>query len=188
MFRLKYLPHRKPDEKIIFFLHRHWFILAKIIIGYLILALFPAAAYFFIKKELGHILEIEAIVIFLRLLIFLFYLYWWLMLYHSFLDYFLDVWIVTNHRVINIEQRSMFNRVVAEHKLYRIQDAMSHQKGILPTFLNYGEIHIQTAGTEKVVVFEEVPNPHYVAREIHSLIEKHKHIMAKSLNSDGNSH
>jgi len=181
MFSLKYLPHRKPNEKIIYLLHRHWFVLARIIFSYIILALIPLAAYFFIRKELNGILENEAAAIFLNLLVFSFYLFWWLLFYHSFLDYFLDIWIVTNHRVINIEQRSMFNRVVAEHRLFRIQDVVSHQKGILATFFNYGEIHIQTAGSEKVVVFEQVSNPHYIAREIHRLIENHKDMMERMM-------
>ena len=181
MFIFKYLPHKKPDEKIIFYLHRHWFILLKLIIGYLVLAFIPLAVYIFVQRELSYWLNHDIITIFLKLLVFSFYLFWWLMFYHSFLDYFLDIWIVTNHRVLSIEQRSLFNRAVAEYRLYRIQDVMSHQKGMLPTFFNYGEIHIQTAGAEKVVVFEQVPDPHYVAREITKLIEEYKGLVNSSL-------
>jgi len=181
MFRLKYLPHREPGEKIVFFLHRHWFILVKVVVSYVFLAILPIIAYFFIQKELSYILDSDITIIFLNLLIFTFYLYWWLLFYHAFLDYFLDIWIVTNRRVINIEQKSLFHRVVAEHKLFRIQDVMSEQKGMLPTFLDYGQIHIQTAATEKMVLFEQVKNPHKIAQEIIKLIEHHKHIMAKTM-------
>lgn len=179
MFRLKYLPHREKNEKIIFFLHRHQYVLFRIVIVYLIMAAVPIAAYFFINKEFPDSLNNEVISVMLSLFIFTYYLYWWLLFYHSFLDYFLDVWIVTNRRVINIEQKGLFNRVIAEHKLFRIQDVMSEQKGVLPTFLNYGEVHVQTAGSEKIVIFEQVPRPHHVAREIIKLIENHKKIMAK---------
>ncbi|MFH1890720.1 MAG: hypothetical protein ABIJ91_04130 [Candidatus Kuenenbacteria bacterium] len=56
---------------------------------------------------------------------------------------------------------------------------MSEQKGIMPTFLDYGEIHIQTAGAENLVLFEQVPHPHRIAQEIIELIENHKQLMAK---------
>ena len=179
MFRLKYLPHREPNEKIVFFLRRHPFVLARTMMAYFLLGIVPIVAYFFIKNEWLHLIENEIMLVFLRLLVITFYLYWWLFLYYSWLDYFLDIWIVTNRRVLNIEQKGMFNRIMAEHKLFRIQDVMSEQKGILPTFLDYGEIHIQTAGSEKLVIFEQVPHPHKIARETIKLIENHKKIMAK---------
>ena len=152
------------------------------IIGYLFLSFIPLAAYWFIRSEFSHWLNYDIMAIFLRLLAFTFYLFWWLLFYHAFLDYYLDIWVVTNHRVINIEQKGLFNRIVAEHQLYRIQDVMSEQKGMLATFFNYGEIHIQTAGAEKFVLFEQVPDPHHIAREITKLVESHKVLMAKVLN------
>ncbi|PIP76025.1 hypothetical protein CO134_01015 [Candidatus Kuenenbacteria bacterium CG_4_9_14_3_um_filter_39_14] len=187
MFRLKYLPHKEADEEIVFFLRRHPFILWRVLLVYFFLALVPLAAYFIIKNELGFTLQGELELIFIRLLVISFYLFWWLFLYYFWLDYYLDVWLVTNCRVINIEQKGLFNRVVAEHKLFRIQDVRSEQKGIMPTFLNYGEVHIQTAGAEKVVVFEEVPRPHYVAQEIIKLVENHKIKMAREISLKGGS-
>ena len=179
MFRFKYLPHREPNEKIIFFLRRHPFILARILAVYFLLGFLPMVAYFYIKNEWLQLMGNGIVLIFLRLLIITFYLFWWLLLYYSWLDYFLDIWIVTNRRVINIEQDGLFNRRIAEHKLFRVQDVMSNQKGIFPTFLDYGEIQIQTAGAEKTVVFEQVHRPHYVAQEVIKLVENHKKIMAK---------
>jgi hypothetical protein len=179
MFRLKYLPHREPNEKIVFFLRRHPFVMARLMFAYLLLGVLPLLAYYYIKNEWLMLLEGATSLVFLRLLIITFYLFWWLMVYYSWLDYFLDIWIVTNHRVLNIEQKGMFNRIMAEHKLFRIQDVMSEQKGIVPTFFDYGEIHIQTASSEKIVIFEQVAHPHRVARETIKLIENHKKLMAK---------
>ncbi|MFH1890719.1 MAG: hypothetical protein ABIJ91_04125 [Candidatus Kuenenbacteria bacterium] len=64
MFKLKYLPHRQPGEKIIFFLHRHWFVLARIIVSYVLFAIVPLVAYLFIKKEFVDLLESGAALIF----------------------------------------------------------------------------------------------------------------------------
>jgi hypothetical protein len=184
MFRLKYLPHRAADEEIIFFLRRHWFIPLKIIIGYILLGLVPVALYIYFQRDLPSWLENETVKIFLTLLVMAFYLFWWMMFYYAWLDYFLDAWIVTNYRIINIEQRSLFNRFVAEQKLYRVQDVVSEQKGVFPTILNYGEVQIQTAGTEETVFFEQIPKPQYVAQEIIKLVENRKKTMGKMMEGE----
>jgi len=97
-----------------------------------------------------------------------------MLFYYAFLDYYLDVWIVTNYRVIGVEQKGLFNRTVAEYKLFRIQDVVAEQKGFFATLVNYGEIHIQTAGEQQVIKFKQVPSPNHVARELIRLVEFNK--------------
>ena len=184
MFRLKYLPHKKPDEKIIFFMRRHWYVIFEVIVAYILLGLAPLGLAFMINREAPYFLQNEAIRIFLNLFAFTYYLYWWMMFYYAWLDYFLDVWIITNYRVINIEQRGMFDRAIAENKLFRIQDVLSEQKGIFPTFLNYGKINIQTAGTKERIIFQQVPRPNYVAQELIKLIEWQKRKVEKTMDRE----
>lgn len=66
---------------------------------------------------------------------------------------------MTNKRIIDAEQRGLFSREVSEFKLYRVQDVTIEIKGVLPTFLNYGNVYIQTAGEAKEFVFKQIPNP-----------------------------
>jgi len=174
MFSLKYLPHKEADEKPIFVLHRHGFVLGVIIAGFLLIGILPLAAYLIIRAEPYQFFTGEAMAIFLRLLVFVFYLFWWMLFYYAFLDYYLDVWIVTNYRVIGVEQKGLFNRTVAEYKLFRIQDVVAEQKGFFATLVNYGEIHIQTAGEQQVIKFKQVPSPNHVARELIRLVEFNK--------------
>jgi len=181
MFSLKYLPHKEPDEKVVFVLHRHGFILFTIAVGFLLVALLPLGAYYLIETELAHFFEIDILIVFLRLLVFTFYLFWWMLFYHAFLDYYLDVWVVTNYRVVGVEQKGLFNRTVAEYKLFRIQDVMAEQKGIFSTVVGYGNVHIQTAGEQKMVEFKQVPGPNYIARELINLIEHNKKKLAKEI-------
>jgi len=180
MFSLKYLPHKEPDEKVIFCLHRHGFVLFTIAMSFLIFALLPLGAYFLVTVELVPFIDSEILKIFLRLLVFVFYLFWWMLFYYAFLDYYLDVWIVTNYRIIGVEQKGLFNRTVAEYKLFRIQDVMAEQKGIFSTVVDYGNIHIQTAGEQELVEFKQVANPNYIARELIRLVEFNKHKMNQS--------
>lgn len=104
----------------------------------------------------------------------IYYLYIWLFFFHSFVDYYLDIWVVTNRRVINIEQKGLFSRVVSEQKLYRVQDITSEVHGIMSTMFHYGDIHVQTAGEEPRFVFKQVPHPYDVRKVILNLVEKYK--------------
>jgi hypothetical protein len=104
-----------------------------------------------------------------------YYIFIWLLLFFLFIDYYLDVSIVTSERIIDIEQDGFFSRIVAELRLYQVQDVTSEVKGFFPTLLNYGNVHIQTAGEVERFCFENVPNPEEV-RDI--IIKQSEHCKA----------
>ncbi|MFA6392118.1 MAG: PH domain-containing protein [Patescibacteria group bacterium] len=171
----KYFPDKRPNEEIVLLLRRHW----HEIIGY------------FLVLILEIVLPIIIFIVFLRftefvwdkdspisVLIFFsassYYLFIWLFFFHHWIDYYLDVWVVTDQRIINIEQKALFSRTVSELNMSTIQDVTSEVKGKLATILKFGDVHIQTAAEEKRFVFEKIPNPQEVATkitELHRLAE-----------------
>lgn len=86
----------------------------------------------------------------------------WLYAFLIWIDYFFDVWIITNERVINIEQKGLFVRSVSELKFSRIQDVTSEVSGMIPTILNFGDVKVQTASEEEMFLFRRVPDPYHV--------------------------
>ena len=68
--------------------------------------------------------------------------------FEMWLEYWLDAWIVTNFRLIDINQIGLFRREHSEIPLSRIQDISIETNGVLATFLGYGNIRIQTAGED----------------------------------------
>jgi len=100
----------------------------------------------------------------------------WLFFYFSIIDYYLDVWIITNERIIDIRQGGFFSRTISEQLLYRVQDATSEVNGFFPTILKYGNVYAQTAGTAERFFFKEIPNPEYVRDLIIKLVEKNKEL------------
>jgi len=101
----------------------------------------------------------------------LYYLYILLFFFNAFLDYYLDVWIVTTKRIINIEQKGLFNRVIAEHELDKIQDVTGEQKGFFATIFSFGDVLVQTAGEVPMFIFRQVDNPFEVAKTINHLLK-----------------
>lgn len=173
MFNL-YLSHSEPGEKIIIFLRRHWLVILLKILFFALAGVLPVFLYFSIRDILSFITKFEVGQAIFVLFASLYYLYLWLFLGAAFVDYYLDVWIVTDRRILNIEQKGLFNRVVAEQRLYRVQDVTSELKGILPTFFNYGIVQIQTAAESQRFIFKDVPDPRGVAKKIMLLAEQSK--------------
>jgi len=174
MMHLDHLPNQKPNEHVALFLRAHWFHVA--IIGAILLLLIATPlliavlAWDMVSVWMGHplvgpFLAVGAGVYFLAL---------WLFAFRSWVDYYLDTWIVTNERIINIVQKSLFHRVASELHLGSIQDVTSETKGFLQSLLNFGDVHIQTAGEQKRFEFDNVANPDRVKHTILRLIEEDK--------------
>src|SRR3989339_283167 len=112
---------QKDGEQILKVIHRHWFdILVQffIVLGMLLVfflsviylpLIFPA-----LRESLGQMLFMFLENLFFILTWFTFFLIW--------IDYYFDVWIVTDQRIVNIEQKGLFARVVSELELENIQD------------------------------------------------------------------
>jgi hypothetical protein len=81
--------------------------------------------------------------------------------------YYFSYLIVSNLRLIEIEQKSIFDRTTSELELIRIEDVKALVRGILPTLLHYGDVLVETAGaTTQNFLFEKIPNANYVSSQI----------------------
>ncbi len=171
MFDLNHLPHATRDEKRVFFLRRHPITLISMAIGGILLVLFPFIVWLLMQIVFPDIWASEIGKTLVILGGSAFFLYAWLFLFQSFIDYYLDIWVVTNHRILSIEQSGLFSRTVSELRLYRVQDVTSSVKGIIPTLFNYGDVEIETASNEDHFVFEQISNPTHVAKTIMEYVE-----------------
>lgn len=91
----------------------------------------------------------------------------------SFLNWYFNVYIVTNERVVDIDWYGLLYKQLSSTQLTKIQDVTYKQGGILDTFFNFGTVYIQTAGTEPNFEFTAVPKPHQVVEQINQIIEAH---------------
>jgi len=172
---LKYnLPGRLPDEKIIKIIRRDSFILLKKMILISILIALPALAVFMFLNLYPNLLDgpISYPLIVLSLSGYSFFII--LFSFFSFIDYYLDIWLITSERIIDVRQEGFFSRVVAELKLSQIQDVTSELQGFFQFIFRFGDVHVQTAGTVERFIFSQVPNPEKVRDIIIKLAEEHK--------------
>jgi hypothetical protein len=172
MYIERTIPNRQEDEKLLLFLRRHWIILVGKWIMYIFLGLIPVAIYYFLLYAYPGVLKNNADYAFLFLLASTYYVFNILFFFSAYIDYHLDVWMVTSKRIIDIEQRGLFNRVISEQTIDKIQDVAAIQKGVFPTFFNYGTVQIQTAGKVERFFFLQVAHPFDVEKTINGLIER----------------
>ena len=114
----------------------------------------------------------------------LYYLYITLFIFYTLFDYFLDLWSITAHHIINVEQQSMFMRTVSKEELDRIQDVTSEIKGLFGTIFNYGNVIVQTAGAQEHFVFENVPAPQTIVDVILRSVNSRKQELIEHLGTE----
>jgi len=173
MYSRRNFPNQKPNEHVLMFIHRHWIAVFKIILMSAFFATIPILIYIGLQNYTGF-LENESYFAFFVILVSAFYLFVVLFAYANFVDYYLDVWIVTNERVINIEQKGLFSREISEKELGNMQDITSDVDGFWATILNYGNVYIQTAAEKERFVFKEIPFADEVARRISNLVAEYQ--------------
>lgn len=148
--------HLNDNEHVLLVLHRHWFVLARELAVVFLMALLGIAAF-----TLKHVLYGFAKANVLEpLLLFLLSLYALLMLLMAFaiwINYRLDVFIITSRRLIDIEQRGLFNREVSEFLVEKVQDVSIEIPNMIATFLDFGTMTVHTAGEQSFHV-QEVPH------------------------------
>ncbi|MDP3934814.1 MAG: PH domain-containing protein [Candidatus Giovannonibacteria bacterium] len=146
--------HLLPNEQILMVLHRHWIaFFLKFVIGVILLIiLLLVIPYFpFLESALG----ISQVALWFFALIYLMAVV--LVIFVFWIDYYLDIWIITSERIIDIDQKGLFNREISEFMLDRVQDVTVEIPNFTATVLKYGNIIIQTAGEQSFRI-EQAPN------------------------------
>lgn len=173
MYSKHHFPNQKPGEHILMYLHRHWVVLLGIIIVNILMALIPLV-FWILFENYTNILDVPQYNALFTLLVSSFYLFNILFFFANFVDYYLDVWIVTNKRIINIEQKGLFSRVTSEKELSQMQDVTANVDGFVQTVFDFGDVVIQTAGEHSNFIFKQIPHANKVARQISNLVAEYK--------------
>jgi hypothetical protein len=153
-----------PEEQVIGLYRRHWLVMVQQAVPLLILMAFPFAALFFITFP-----QISGIVPFTVFALSGWALFLWMTFFGLWTGYYLDVLVLTNERIIDIEQHTFFHREISECRLEQIQDVTVESHGVFAHFFRYGNLNIQTAGESERFSVNFLPNPEKVKHELSRL-------------------
>lgn len=165
----------QEDEKIIAEAHRHWFVIAIqgfyfflfailpfVVVSWLVIV-FPLTRSLATTTEQGGVLFV--VVFFLAAWLYLF----WLAFVISWTNYYLDILVITNKRIIDIEQFGLFSRDQASLPIKNVQDIKVKVVGLIPELLKFGNLDIQTAGEAKEFVIRDLRDPEKVKNIINEV-------------------
>lgn len=149
---------QKKDESIVLFLRSHLVTNIPWITITLILIILPLVIPL-VLPLIGINLESPVTVRFATVLTLFYYFIVFSYAFISFLTWFYNILIITNERVIDIDYSDVVIHNIAETKLNHIEDVNYTQSGFIHTLINYGNLFIQTAGTERNFEAISIPNP-----------------------------
>lgn len=167
----KLFPSQMDDEKIYLVIREHW---VHLFLKILIWVFFASALVLFnrfAQANLPAIFEGTWGQI-TQMFTFVYNMILALSLFLTFVIYYLNAQIITNIRVVDIDQVGLFSHVISELHIDKIEDVTSETNGILGTVFNYGNVYIQTAAAVERFEFNNVPNPAEIEKLVLDLYEK----------------
>lgn len=102
---------------------------------------------------------------------YLWIIFWIAYILYEYYHWYRDKFIITDHRIIDIDQRGMFSRRVSEIELDRVQNVTYAVAGFFPTLFNFGTVTIQSAGNNELTL-KHIADPATHQREITILVKK----------------
>lgn len=161
----------EADEAVITTVRKHWFLITIELLTIVLFGLAPVFAFMIVlalppQEVIMSFFETQTPLL-------IFGIAAWMLLSTmaaatSWTSYYLDLWIITDRRIIVVDQFNFFNRKVSNFRLERLQDIKVTIKGLIPTLLNYGTIQAQTASaSENNFTSPGLPDP----RELQSIIQ-----------------
>ena len=164
----------EPDEHLVLEVRKHIFVFLVHTAVHLFFAIVPIVG--FVIANIVSDVNVSAKIFWLLSAGYsLWLLVVWVTYFIQWTDYYLDVWYITNEKIYDVLQKGFFHRQVSILRFDKIQDVTVEIKGLIPTLLDFGKIHVQTAGETSVdFTLKDAKHPNEVKNTISELLEKSK--------------
>ena len=151
-----------PGEKIIMEARRHWFLIGTTAAFLGLLAIAPliiCLVIYYVYPEAAAVLSARESIIGLLFFGSSWLLFLWIIFFMSWTDYYLDVLVITNKKLIDVEQQGLFRRDVATAPVSNVQDIKIEIKGVIRSVFGFGNLYIQTGAVERELLIKDIKNP-----------------------------
>jgi len=154
---------QEKKEEIVLFLRRHWITNVPWVLVIVLMLVAPVFLRFFPLLDFlpGRFQFITLIG---------WYLLTTAVVFEKFLSWLFNVNIITDERIVDIDFPSLLYREISSAKIDQVQDISTKVGGFIRSLFNYGDVLIQTAGTEPEICFEAVPRPGQVAKILNQMM------------------
>ncbi|MBI4100674.1 PH domain-containing protein [Candidatus Microgenomates bacterium] len=161
--------NQDPDEEVLILLRRHWVTNVPWITFGIFMFLVPAILTL-VNVFLGINFDISSSTIWIARIFWYLVTFGYLLI--NFLIWYFNVHLVTNERLVDIDFHNLLYKEVSSAQLDKIQAVTFKMGGVVRHIFNYGDVFIQTAGTEPNFDFLAVPKPAMVSDKIGEILEE----------------
>jgi hypothetical protein len=160
--------HLDQNEHIVIVLRKHWFMFALQVFVLVLGVIAPLGLAAFIPPEaVESLAQLNINSTFMVFLYTLWVLALWNIGFIAWTNYFLDTWVVSNRRIVDVDQQALFRRKVTTLMLEKVQDITIDTQGIFATLLGFGTMVLHTAGAENPdIVIRYAAHPQYAKDRI----------------------
>ncbi len=155
---------QQKNERLVYFARKHWITLVPILIE---AALCIGAAVGVVVGTLLYAREGSSTMGFAIAAVIVMTI-WMHHVFVRLLNYFLDIVLITNFRIINIEKTLFLKNDKNVVDLHEIQDIKKFQHGITPNLLNYGKLVVVVPTMIEPMILEKMPAPDRFFRKINN--------------------
>lgn len=167
----------ETGEHVIAEMRKHWFLFLAELLPFALLAILPFALPLFSYAQplAPYVERINYAEPLQRVALGIWLLLVWTSAWGVFTRYYLNAWVLTNQRIVNIKQSAFWQREVSSLLLPRVQDVTTDVSGIVRSLLGFGTIKVQTAGEEVGFVMRGIPEPEYMREVILKNVSESSH-------------
>ncbi len=153
------------EEEIMLLLRKHWITnFPWLVLGILLILAPLTLRWFPFLSFLPTNYQLMAVIIW--------YLLTTIIIFERFLTWYFNVNIITDERIIDIDFTNLIYKEISDAKIDKVQDITYRMGGAIRTLFHYGDVYIQTAGTEPNFEFLAIPKPEQVVKILNQLREE----------------
>lgn len=146
---------KRSNENVFLVIRRHPWLLMPIVWFWLIMAGAVLASLYFFGAS-----QVTTYTIFIVLVLGFGYTFYIWFIWNN------GIYVISDQRVIRIEQLGIFNREISEAEVDRIQEISTEIRGPIRTMMNFGDVKLQTASKEGKVLLKDVASPYDIQQQI----------------------
>ncbi len=163
----KHFPGLLPDEEIKLVLRKHLITLVPMVFTVILIACTPLFGIYLFSSLLDYQSKTVALALVAGLSSF--YLLLLLTSFVFLINHRYDIGVVTNLRILDINQSAVFFSTFSEVPLSEIKDVKGEIIGIMGNIFHFGRITIQITGSKHRFIFNHMPDVYIRVREITQL-------------------
>ena len=160
----KYFKGQQRNENLVYYARKHWIVLLPILLHAIAVLAVLAVLVSLLLLMQSEIIGMRTIMALMIIGI----TSWFHFIFIRFMNYFLEIVLVTNFRVIRLQKTLYLRNNKNVVDLHEIQDIKKIQQGLIANILNYGKLVVVVPTMIEPMILNSMPDPDRFFRKVNN--------------------